>query len=51
MKLESMKPGMILYDRHKTRAGADPRRLGEWPIVVKEVHADHIVASPYFDMF
>lgn len=35
MKFEKIKPGMVLYDRHKYQAGNTTIRvLGEWPVEI-----------------
>lgn len=41
MKFEKIKPGMVLYDRHKYRAGNTTIRvLGEWRVSIRSVDAE-----------
>lgn len=44
--LSKLKPGQILYDKHKCKAGNTTlKRWGVWPVEVIEVHKNHIIAS------
>lgn len=41
IKFEKIKPGMVLYDRHKyTMGNTTLRSLGEWPVRVLEVDGE-----------
>lgn len=38
MKLEKMQPGMVLWDRHRTKMGnTTMSRMGEWPVRIVSV--------------
>ena len=45
MKFDKIKPGMVLYDRHKYRAGNTTIRvLGEWPVRIISVDPERFSA-------
>lgn len=42
MKFEKIKPGMVLYDRHKYKMGnTHMRSIGEWPVRIIEVNSEN----------
>jgi hypothetical protein len=41
IKFEKVKPGMVLYDNHRTKMGnTTMSRMGEWPVFVREIDAE-----------
>lgn len=50
MKIESLKPGMTIYDVHSYRMGnTTMRTLGCWNVTVIEVNADRTIIASWND--